>query len=137
MTDSLEATCAVPAAAVDLIAEPALVPPAIAAAAVAGGALLIDVRSEQTRLKQGRLPQAVVADRTRLDEQFGLDSDGKLPGVTGHDQPVVVICGSENGSRPVAEALTAQGFGSVIHVAGGFPAWAAAGLPAESGTEAR
>lgn len=132
-TDStLDASCATPGAATGPL-EPALVPPSLAAAAVAGGALLFDVRSAPTRDRQGGLPQALLADRTRVAEQFGLDSPDRFPAVTSLDQPIVVICGSENGSRPVAEELVAQGFTNVVHVAGGFPAWAAAGLPATPG----
>lgn len=50
------------------------------------------------------------------------------------DQPVVVVCGSVNGSGPVAEWLTGKGFIDVAHVDGGFPAWKESGLPAEAPT---
>lgn len=122
-------SCAAPGAPAAL-AEPALVPASLAGAAVAGGALLFDVRSAPTRERQGGLPQARLADRTRVAEQFGLDSAERFDGVDSLDRPIVVVCGSENGSRPVAEELVSLGFTNVVHVAGGFPAWAAAGLPA-------
>ncbi|HWH25442.1 MAG TPA: rhodanese-like domain-containing protein [Pseudolysinimonas sp.] len=112
-----------------------LVSPAFAAAAVAGGALLVDVRSDGYRERTGGLPQAVVADRDKLAEQFGSDSAGLLPGVSGLDQPIVVICGSVNGSTPVTEGLLDLGFRHVIHVEGGYPAWKDAGLPTTPGTE--
>lgn len=131
-TSELDTSCAVPDAAPTLV-EPALVPAPLAAAAVAGGALLFDVRSAPTRERQGGLPQARLADRTRVAEQFGEGSAERFDDVTSLDQPIVVICGSENGSRPVAEELLALGFTNVVHVAGGFPAWAAAGLPATAG----
>lgn len=115
------------------LAEPALVPASLAGAAVAGGALLFDVRSAPTRERQGGLPQARLADRARVAEQFGLDSAERFDGVDSLDRPIVVVCGSENGSRPVAEELVSLGFTNVVHVAGGFPAWAAAGLPATAG----
>ncbi len=134
MSDTVATECAVPAETL-AVAEPALVPAPLAAAAVAGGALLVDVRSLPTRERLGGLPQAIVADRTRLDEQFAIEGDGTLPGVHALDQPVVVICASENGSRPVAEALAAAGFTNVVHVAGGFPAWKAAGLTVTPGAE--
>lgn len=122
--------CELPAAATPLSGTTApLVPAALAAAAVAGGALLVDTRSDAGRDSAGGLPQAVRADRTRIAEQFDLESPDRLPGVTGHDQSIVVICGSINGSQPVADELLALGFTSVVHVDGGFPAWKAAGLP--------
>jgi len=122
--------CELPTAATPLSGATApLVPAALAGAAVAGGALLVDTRSDAGRDSAGGLPQAVRADRTRVAEQFDVDSPERLPGVTGHDQSIVVICGSINGSQPVADELLALGFTSVVHVDGGFPAWKAAGLP--------
>lgn len=108
---------------------PQLVTPQLAAAAVAGGALLIDVRSAGNREQNGAIPQAVIADRTRIGEQFDVGSDAALPGVADHDQAIVVICGSINGSLPVAVELLELGFRNVVHVDGGFPAWRDAGLP--------
>jgi rhodanese-related sulfurtransferase len=142
MTKTTEAAAAVDGAVCELppverAETPAvpLVSPTIAAAAVSGGALLVDVRSEGFRAKTGGLPQAIIADRTRLNEEFGLDSAEKHPEVTDHDQAIVVICGSINGSQPVAEELTRQGFRNVVHVDGAFQAWKDAGLPTTPPTE--
>jgi rhodanese-related sulfurtransferase len=128
MTDT--EACELPAVAVPLdgLSAP-LVPASLAAAAVAGGALLVDVRSDGGRDSTGGLPQAIRADRDRVAEQFGPDSLQRLPEITSLDQSIVVICGSINGSQPVADELLALGFRNVVHVDGGFPAWKAAGLP--------
>lgn len=113
------------AIACDLPATPAtahsvgLVSPAIAAAAVAGGARFIDVRSDGFRARTGGLPDAEILAKERIDEAFADTSDIR---------PVVVICGSVNGSGPVAEQLVAKGFVNVVHVDGGFAAWKDAGL---------
>lgn len=112
-------------------AAPALRPPVEAAAEVAHGALLVDVRSAGGRAAHGEIPGSTLLDRTDLDALFG---PAHAP-VISIDTPVVVVCGSENGSRPVAEALAARGY-TVSHVDGGFPAWKAAGLPAEPPTDA-
>lgn len=109
----------------------ALRPPVEAAAEVAQGALLVDVRSSGGRAAHGEIPGSTLLDRTDLDALFG---PAHAP-VISIDTPVVVVCGSENGSRPVAEALAARGY-TVSHVDGGFPAWKAAGLPAEPATDA-
>ncbi len=111
-------------------AAPALRAPVEAAAEVARGALLVDVRSAGGRASHGEIPGSTLLDRTDLDALFG---PAHAP-VISIDTPVVVVCGSENGSRPVAEALAARGY-TVSHVDGGFPAWKAAGLPAEPPTE--
>jgi rhodanese-related sulfurtransferase len=115
----------------DATAAAALRPPVEAAAAVAHGALLVDVRSSGGRAAHGEIPGSTLLDRTDLDALFG---PAHAP-VISIDTPVVVVCGSENGSRPVAEALAARGY-TVSHVDGGFPAWKAAGLPAEPPTDA-
>jgi rhodanese-related sulfurtransferase len=103
-----------------------LVSPAIAALAVQGGARFIDVRSDGFRARTGGLPQAEIIAKDAVDEAFADATD---------DRPVVVICGSVNGSGPVAEQLVAKGFTNVVHVDGGFAAWKSAGLPTTPATD--
>ena len=103
-----------------------------AAAKVADGALLIDVRSAGGRASHGEIPGATLADRHDLDALFG-PADNPVISL---DTPVVVVCGSPNGSGPVAEELAARGYTNVSHVDGGFPAWKEAGLPASDPVEA-
>jgi rhodanese-related sulfurtransferase len=123
--DATPAPSAAPETAAELRA------PVAAAAAVAEGALLVDVRSSGGRAAHGEIPGSTLLDRTDLDALFG---PAHAP-VISIDTPVVVVCGSETGSRPVAEALAARGY-TVSHVDGGFPAWKAAGLPAEPPADA-
>jgi rhodanese-related sulfurtransferase len=104
---------------------PPLRPASAAAAEVERGALLIDVRSAGGRAAHGDIPGATLADRSDLDALFGPVAKP----VISIDTPVVVVCGSDAGSGPVAEELAARGY-TVSHVDGGFPAWKAAGLPA-------
>jgi rhodanese-related sulfurtransferase len=130
-TPTTPETDAATEAAADATAAAALRPPVEAAAAVAEGALLVDVRSSGGRAAHGEIPGSTLLDRTDLDALFG---PAHAP-VISIDTPVVVVCGSENGSRPVAEALAARGY-TVSHVDGGFPAWKAAGLPAEPPADA-
>ncbi|MFI6425229.1 rhodanese-like domain-containing protein [Promicromonospora sp. NPDC050880] len=112
-------------------ATPELQAPDAAGAKVAHGALLIDVRSAAGRASAGEIPGATLADRNNLDALFG-PSDN--PAIT-LDTPVVIVCGSVDGSGPVAEALAARGYTDVSHVDGGFPAWKQAGLPATEAAE--
>ncbi|WP_158375939.1 rhodanese-like domain-containing protein [Cellulosimicrobium cellulans] len=128
--DAAASAPGVPGAAAPEAAAPALRPPVEAAAEVARGALLVDVRSAGGRASHGEIPGSTLLDRTDLDALFG---PAHAP-VISIDTPVVVVCGSENGSRPVAEALAARGY-TVSHVDGGFPAWREAGLPAEPPTD--
>lgn len=109
--------------------QPELISPAEASRRVADGAVLVDVRSAPRHAESGSIPGAISADRNRLAEEFGLDSTERHKKIDGVDTPIVVICGSADGSRPVAEALISQGFVSVAHVEGGFAHWSASGLP--------
>jgi rhodanese-related sulfurtransferase len=111
------------------IALPELISPLEASQRVADGAVLVDVRSALRRAENGAIPGAVIADRNNLDETFGLDSSGKHEQIVSKETPIVVICGSVEGSTPVAEALIGQGFVNVTHVDGGFAGWNGAGLP--------
>jgi thiosulfate/3-mercaptopyruvate sulfurtransferase len=104
---------------------PQLVSPVDASKRVADGAVLVDVRSAPRRAADGAIPGAVIADRNDLKAVFGLVSV---------DTPIVVVCGSVDGSRTVAEALVTEGFVNVAHVDGGFAQWRDAGLPVEAPT---
>jgi rhodanese-related sulfurtransferase len=90
---------------------------------VAQGAVLLDTRSPAGREKTGAIPGAVIVDRDAWEAEFGADSPTRHPEVTASDTPIVVICGSVNGSGPVAAALIGRGFVNVVHVEGGAPAW--------------
>ena len=94
-----------------------------AQARVAAGAVLLDTRSPGGREKTGAIDGAVIVDRDRLDDEFDFDSAARHQEVASLDTPIVVVCGTVNGSGPVAEALIARGFVNVVHVEGGAPAW--------------
>lgn len=119
-----------PATDLDLAEAGALAPlvtPQEAARRIEQGAVVIDVRSDAGRVKDGFLPGASIVDRYDLDSPFDPDSGDAL--VTGTDESIVVVCGSVRGSGPVAAELIRRGFSNVVHVEGGFPAWRDAGLP--------
>ncbi|GMA24455.1 thiosulfate sulfurtransferase GlpE [Luteimicrobium album] len=94
------------------------------------GAVLIDVRSAGGRAATGAIPGARITDRNRLETLF---DDAGTP-LVALDTPIVVVCGSVNGSGPVARELRRRGFTDVTHVDGGFPAWKDAGLPTADAT---
>ncbi|MEV0568807.1 rhodanese-like domain-containing protein [Dactylosporangium sp. NPDC050588] len=106
-----------------------LVDAAEAGRRVTDGAVLIDVRSAPRRATDGTVPGAIIADRKRIAAEFGLDSPERHAPIVSLDTPIVVVCGSIVGSGPVAAELQARGFTNVVHVDGGFTAWAEAGLP--------
>jgi rhodanese-related sulfurtransferase len=103
--------------------------PAAAFAAVAGGALLIDIRSELNRERDGIVPGSLHIPRTVLEWRIDLDSEWRNPHVGGVDQRIVLICDHGCSSVLAAATLVDLGFADTADVIGGFAAWRDAGLP--------
>jgi rhodanese-related sulfurtransferase len=87
----------------------------------AGKVLMIDIRESQehaTGVAQGvvLLPMSQVAQRV-----------AEIPKQA--DQPVLLICNTQNRSRAVTEALQEQGFTNIRYVNGGMSEWAQRGWP--------
>jgi rhodanese-related sulfurtransferase len=105
--------------------------PAEARAAQQDGAVLVDVRSEDERLRQGVLvpgavhhPLSVV--HWRLDPDVPTHNP-KLP----LDARVILLCREGYSSSLAAALLRAIGFAHATDVSGGVDAWREAGLPVE------
>ena len=87
----------------------------------AGKALMIDIREAQEHasgVAQGvvLLPMSQVAQRV-----------SEIPKQA--DQPVLLICNTQNRSRAVTEALQEQGFTNIRYVNGGMSEWDQRGWP--------
>jgi len=87
----------------------------------AGQVLMIDIREPQehaTGVAQGvvLMPMSQVAQRV-----------SEIPKQA--DQPVLLICYTQNRSRAVTEALQEQGFTNIRYVDGGMSEWARRGWP--------
>jgi rhodanese-related sulfurtransferase len=86
-----------------------------------GKALMIDIREAKehaTGVAQGvvLLPMSQVSQRiSEIPKQA--------------DQPVLLICNTQNRSRAVTEALQEQGFTNIRYVNGGMSEWAKRGWP--------
>jgi rhodanese-related sulfurtransferase len=105
--------------------------PAEAQRAAQGGAVLVDVRSEDERRRQGVLvpgaihhPLSVV--HWRLDPAVATHNP-KLP----LDAHVILLCREGYSSSLAAALLRAIGFERATDVVGGVDAWRDAGLPLE------
>ena len=117
-----------------------LVSPQDAASHLASGGLLLDVRSAAGRATTGSIEGARITDRADLGPELDPAATPSALAAAGHgttlpvslDTPIVVVCGSERGSGPVAAELIARGYTDVRQVEGGAPGWAAAGLPLTS-----
>ena len=97
--------------------------PAEAAAASQEGALLIDIRSESQRSRDGVVPGATYYPRNVLEWRLDASKDG--------DRHVILFCDEGYASSLAAAALQDIGISRATDVDGGFQAWRAAGLPVE------
>jgi rhodanese-related sulfurtransferase len=91
-------------------------------------ALLIDIRSEVQRDRDGDLPGARCFPRNVLEWRLDPSSPHCDPEVARRDVPLILIC--NQGYQSSLAAATLKRFGlQATDVIGGFQAWRAAGLP--------
>lgn len=93
----------------------------------AGRVLLIDIREtreHQTGVAQG----AVLLPMSQLSQKQTLIP--KNP-----DQPVLLICNTQNRSKASLEKLKAQGYQNIRYVEGGMSEWASKGWPMVAPTQ--
>lgn len=105
--------------------------PEEAGEAVAAGALLVDIRSEDQRRRDGVIPGAVHHPRNVLEWRMDPESGSSDERVGGLDRQVIVCCDEGYQSSLAAVALQELGYRNATDLDGGFQAWRAAGLPVE------
>ncbi|GLX23694.1 MULTISPECIES: rhodanese-like domain-containing protein [Streptomyces] len=93
------------------------------------GALLVDIRYQALRERDGLIPGAVVVERNELEWRLDPQGSHRLPEADSHDLRVVVICNEGYASSLAAVSLHALGLRRATDLTGGFQAWRAAGLP--------
>lgn len=103
--------------------------PAEAFAAAERGALLIDIRSDLDRERDGIVPGSLHIPRTVLEWRLDLDSSWRNPHVSGLGAQIVLLCDHGCSSVFAAATLVDLGFERAGDVVGGFAAWREAGLP--------
>ena len=103
--------------------------PSEAAAAIAAGALLVDVRSELQRERDGVVPGSVFFPRNVLEWRCDPASPARDERVCDRGRQLIVMCDEGYQSSLAAANLRRLGFERATDLAGGFQAWRAAGLP--------
>jgi rhodanese-related sulfurtransferase len=93
------------------------------------GALLVDTRPEARRRRYGHVPGAIVIERNVLEWRLDPTSRHRHPAAVDHRGPIVVFCQEGYASSLAVASLVDLGVPDVHDLAGGFAAWAAAGLP--------
>ena len=97
------------------------VEPTELAARAAAGALVVDLRPEQDRRRDGALPGAVVVERIHLEWRLDPTSEHRLPDAT-PDRAVILVCNEGYASSLAAATLRDLGV-DATDLAGGYRAW--------------
>jgi rhodanese-related sulfurtransferase len=109
------------------------VEPREAAAAIRKGAVLVDIRSERDRDRDGVIPGALFLPRNVLEWRVDPASGHSAPGLgAALDRRIILICDEGYQSSLAAATLQDLGFTCATDLVGGFQAWRAAGLPVEA-----
>ncbi|MEZ0384450.1 rhodanese-like domain-containing protein [Mycobacterium sp. pW045] len=100
-------------------------------AALRDGALLVDIRPEAQRVREGQVPAALVIERNVLEWRCDPTSDARLPQAVDDDVQWVILCSEGYTSSLAAAALVDLGLHRATDVIGGYHALAAAGVLVE------
>jgi rhodanese-related sulfurtransferase len=95
------------------------------------GAILVDIRPQAQRFREGDLPGALVIERNVLEWRCDPTSDAKLPEAVGDDVEWVIVCSEGYTSSLAAAALLDIGLHRTTDVIGGYHALAGAGVLAQ------
>ncbi|MFI1652639.1 rhodanese-like domain-containing protein [Streptomyces avidinii] len=98
-------------------------------AASRAGAVLVDIRYQALRERDGLIPGALVIERNELEWRLDPRGSHRVPEATSHDLQVVVICNEGYASSLAAASLHALGLHRATDLTGGFQSWKSSGLP--------
>ena len=99
--------------------------------AVRRGAVLVDIRPQAQRQREGDVPAALVIERNVLEWRCDPTSDARLPQAVDDDVEWVVLCSEGYTSSLAAAALQDLGLHRATDVAGGYSALHEAGVLAQ------
>ena len=100
-------------------------------AALSRGALLVDIRPQAQRTREGEVPEsleALVIERNVLEWRCDPTSDARLSQAVSDDVEWVILCSEGYTSSLAAAALQDLGLHRATDVVGGYHALAAAGV---------
>ncbi len=91
--------------------------------------VLVDVRDDLQRRREGEVPGAFIVARNVLEWRFACDEGGRDPRLPERDGFPILLCGQGFQSSLAAATLGELGFARAADVIGGYAAWEADGLP--------
>ena len=92
------------------------------------GAVLVDIRPQAQRDREGNVPAALVIERNVLEWRCDPTSDARLPEAVDDDVEWVVLCSEGYTSSLAAASLIDLGLHKATDVVGGYHALAAEGV---------
>ncbi|MGW0040660.1 rhodanese-like domain-containing protein [Rhodococcus sp. NPDC003348] len=96
--------------------------------AVARGAILVDIRPQAQRDREGTLPGALAIERNVLEWRLDPASNARIALAADHDVEWIVVCSEGYTSSLAAAALQELGLRRASDLVGGYQAIRAAGL---------
>ncbi|TMK62046.1 MAG: sulfurtransferase [Actinobacteria bacterium] len=93
------------------------------------GAVLVDIRSESQRARDGVVPGAHLVARNVLEWRADPASEWRDPAIADPSRQVIVMCDEGYQSSLAAATLQELGIERATDLIGGFQAWRKAGLP--------
>ena len=97
-------------------------------ATLARGAILVDIRPQAQRDREGAVPAALVIERNVLEWRCDPSSDARLPQAVDDDVQWVILCSEGYTSSLAAAALLDLGLHRATDVIGGYHALKAEGV---------
>jgi rhodanese-related sulfurtransferase len=105
--------------------------PAAAREAIDAGAILVDIRADSQRERDGVVPGAVFIARNVLEWRCDPEGSHRDERVADPGRPLIVMCNEGYQSSLAAATLKELGHADATDLDGGFQAWRAAGLPVQ------
>src|SRR4051794_9026397 len=109
-----------------------LTPAQARTAAERGDAVVVDIREEERRARDGRVPGAVEIARNVLEWRCSPESEWRDERVCDPERILVVMCNEGYQSSLAAATLQRLGLTRATDMDGGFQRWRADGLPVEN-----
>lgn len=107
--------------------------PGTAREAQKAGAIIVDLRCQSDRESEGTIPGAIPIALSVLPWRVDPESDHRDDRLIDRQATLVLVCNDGYSSSLAAAQLVSMGFLKAGDLEGGFRAWAAAGLPLETG----
>ena len=90
---------------------------------ISRGALVIDIRPEADRLREGLLPGAIVIERNVMEWRLDPSSPDRIDAANDVAKRIVLFCNEGYASTLAARSLNALGLFRATDLEGGYRAW--------------